>query len=505
MNKRNILKKVGIIILVLILSNFSCKVHATNDFDVIKNDSTKKILDVEKPIEVISECITNEMPEINAKSQSILKIFEKDDLQVQDIKKVEKIYDTILDRETTRIKTENIELDIDINGDVVRYKNFEDYSVIDKDKKDYDENEINTNNVSANYQILQKSDLNNIIYSIEKDLNDYILVDCNNNIDGVWVLTWCRNYENNLINPYDCVNIIVDAKDGSVKLYGKNKMEPNTTTPIITQEQAISYAEPTMAKYEVRNDCDIEVKLSFFRPNYRWSEEELLENENYVRLSWSIDIDECLNIQVDAVTGENIGGDITKATDCARAMGVVPFTNQEELTGLASQALARLGYNQSNYPAVTWAVSQNDMDWMLSRPDVYGLYLACHGDTNGELSVLTDNLEANKVTWSIWSNKSYGNWHFVFLDACYTSANKNFSNAFGINGSGRCFVGWNIMVHNLVSTDFDRRFLPKLGNMSVYDAVVESLWESRNAGYNYGILVCDPGFIGDSNYWGWAW
>ncbi len=91
---------------------------------MIKNDSTKKILDVDKPIEVISECITNEMPEINTKSQDILKIFEKDDLQVQDIKKVEKIYDTILDRETTRIKTENIELDIDINGDVVRYKNF---------------------------------------------------------------------------------------------------------------------------------------------------------------------------------------------------------------------------------------------------------------------------------------------------------------------------------------------------------------------------------------------
>lgn len=34
MNKLNILKKVGIIILVLILSNFSCKVHATNDFDM---------------------------------------------------------------------------------------------------------------------------------------------------------------------------------------------------------------------------------------------------------------------------------------------------------------------------------------------------------------------------------------------------------------------------------------------------------------------------------------
>lgn len=59
--------------------------------------------------------------------------------------------------------------------------------------------------------------MSNIIYLIESQ--NELLVDCSNNIDGIWVLAWCRNYENNLINQYDCVNAVIDAKDGSVMLF----------------------------------------------------------------------------------------------------------------------------------------------------------------------------------------------------------------------------------------------------------------------------------------------
>lgn len=39
--------------------------------------------------------------------------------------------------------------------------------------------------------------------------------------------------------------------------------------------------------------------------------------------------------------------------------------------------------------------------------------------------------------------------------------------------------------------------------MSVGNDVVTSLWESRNAGYNIGNFLCNPGFMGDPNYYGW--
>lgn len=133
------------------------------------------------------------------------------------------------------------------------------------------------------------------------------------------------------------------------------------------------------------------------------------------------------------------------------------------------------------------------------------VYIASHGTIRDGNNVLFDNGYFTLSNWYIWSNKSYGNWHFVFLDACYTSATNNFANSFGINGSGKCFVGWNISIENGTVIDFDRRFLPRLGSMSVHDAVVTSLWESRNAGYNTGNAMCNPGFIGDTNYYGWAW
>lgn len=168
---------------------------------------------------------------------------------------------------------------------------------------------------------------------------------------------------------------------------------------------------------------------------------------------------------------------------------------------MASQAFTRLGYNQTGYTPVTWSISQTDIDWVLSRPNLYGLYLGCHGDCYGSYSTLYDG-----ANWSINSNTNYGNWHFVFCDACYSSVNNNWANAFGATSSGRCFVGWNVSVNNNTVIDFDNRFFPRLGNMSVHNDVITSLWESRNAGYNIsGWNICDPGFAGDVNYYGWAW
>ena len=42
--------------------------------------------------------------------------------------------------------------------------------------------------------------------------------------------------------------------------------------------------------------------------------------------------------------------------------------------------------------------------------------------------------------------------------------------------------------------------------MTILDDVVTSLWECRNdEGLTDSWNICDPGFTGDSNYWGWAW
>lgn len=295
------------------------------------------------------------------------------DKEISNVNSISKIYDSFLNREATRIATDNLILDIDNNGEIVSYKNLDDYSIIDANKKSYNENELLT---KIDYELTQRSDLNDIICLIEEKnkLVDYKLIDCSNDMESIWVLTWCKDYGEELINQYDTVNAVVDAKDGSIMLFGKNKMEPNTTEPLITKDEALKIADEVISKLNYDGNISISINLGFFRPNYFWNENNLKENENSIRLSWEIKINNCTNIQIDAITGENIGGGIERGSDCARAMGVVAFACQDEITDLAYQAFNRLGYNQSKYPPVKWSVNQTDMDWLLSRSDLYGLY-----------------------------------------------------------------------------------------------------------------------------------
>lgn len=355
------------------------------------------------------------------------------------------------------------------------------------------------------YEIDKESKLSDIILTIEEvsELSDYKLIDCSNNIKSVWILTWCKEYENGLINPYECVNVAIDSKDGSIMLYGRNDMKPNSIIPIISDEDAIKYSNSITSKYKYDN---INVNLTFTRPNFYWETDSIYEMANFVRLCWNVSLDNSVNIQIDAETGEILGGEETK-NDSGRSMCVVnDFVGQYERAMLGYNALERLGFNQTNYEPVYWSISQADIDWMLSRVDMYGLYLNCHGGVIDGKSVLADSTYLNKSNWQVWSDRNLGYWHFVYLDACETSSNNNFANAFNCTGAGECFVGWNNSVYTSTALDFDRRMFPRLGYMTVCDAVITSLWESRNAGYNVpGGNICDPGFIGDTNYYGWAW
>lgn len=453
---------------------------------LIKEDEKTFYSVTETKIESYSE---KQVPTINTKAKELLTIFDK---EISNIDSINKIYDSSLDREAIRITTDNLIVDVNEEGEIVSYKNLDDYSTVDKNKKNYAEEE---KLAKINYIIDEECDLENFISSIEElnNLENYELVDCSNSIEGCWVLTWCKSYGNNLINSYENVNIVVDAKDGSVMLYGKNESKPNSIEPRINEDDAINYAISIISEYG--NYDEITTDLTFYKI-------DIQDEKNNIRLVWKISIDENEFVYVDAITGNILGKDSTQSTDYARSMSVSPdIDGYEDRANWASQAFARLGYNQTGYETVTWRISQTDIEWVLSRPNLYGLYLCCHGGSYGSYSSLTDNLN-----WRILSTTNYGNWHFVYLDACDSSVNDNWANAFNATGAGRCFVGWNVSVYKKTAYDFAKRYFPRLGYMSVYNDVVTSLWESRNAGFNeVGGDICDPGFIGDPNYYGWAW
>lgn len=333
MKKIKFLSKVVSVILIVLLAIISCNVYATEQINLKNDGKERKILNIVKPIEQEAKCTIEDIPKIKEKSKQLLSGFDKDVIQSGEIKEIKKIYDSVLNRETIRVITADMEIDFDKDGNIVSYRNLEDFSTVDKDKRVYDENEINTYAIEIEYEIIQEADLNDTIDFIEtaNELQNYKIVNCSNEIEGSWVLTWCKDYGNDLINSYECVNVVVDAEDGSIMLFGKNEMVPNTTVPTITKEQAIKFAESTILQIN-GNESNIVAKLSFFRPNYYWEGNGLYESSGDVRLTWEIDIGGYATVQIDALSGENLGGGSVRGTDCARAMGVVPFEHQNELT-----------------------------------------------------------------------------------------------------------------------------------------------------------------------------
>jgi len=288
-------------------NNLTTIKEKNNYKDAILIGYKKQKIDINLPIETeISKNPEGQLPEITNKSKQLLNSFNKDISKAKDVRK---IYDKTLNREVTRVTSEDAEVDFDSNGNIVRYKNFDDFSTVDKDKRDYNEND---DLPKIDYKIKKSSDLSDTISIIESEnyLTGYKLIECSNNIESAWILTWVRDYGNGLINPYDCINAMIDAKDGSVMLFGRNKMEPNATVPILTQDEAIKLAEPIISKYD---NINIDVKLTFFRPNFYWEEGGPYESADFVRLSWEVSIKNCVSVQIDAETGEILGGGSTQS------------------------------------------------------------------------------------------------------------------------------------------------------------------------------------------------
>ena len=93
-----------------------------------------------------------------------------------------------MNRDVRRIENEDIQIDFNNNGDIVRFKNKEDFSTIDKNKRDYVEFEELP---QIEYSIKTVSQIQNTLDNIVlvHNLQEYKMVECNNDIESVWNIT----------------------------------------------------------------------------------------------------------------------------------------------------------------------------------------------------------------------------------------------------------------------------------------------------------------------------
>lgn len=311
--KKSIISVSILLVLFLTLGVICCYAFPLDKEGDAENTQPNKILENYKRVkedinsfedEELSSYVTDENIEISEKSKALLEYFGKD---LSGTKTVKKIHKKDLCITVTRVITENMEVEFDENGDIVEYQNYDDFSKVGKDKKDYKEGQKLP---IVKYEIDDVSKIQGIVSMLEKlsYLEGYKMIDCSNNIQGAWILTWVKEYEGGITNSYDNCNVVVDAKDGSIWLYGKNAMLPNTTKPVISE--ALATAEATNLAKTKYGDCTLtSVKLSFTRPNFYFEEGGPYERANFVRLCYEVSMDNGVTVHIDAETGEVLGGD----------------------------------------------------------------------------------------------------------------------------------------------------------------------------------------------------
>lgn len=486
----------GMIILFTIPVSADGQITQLNLKPKILSSIQREKIESDLPLEVYKgKYLKDKSSVLNSKSKQILKSFN---VNIDDIKDIEIIQNNSLDKTVNRANIGNARVDFDEDGNMVEFINNDDISTVDKDKRDYKDNEPLQ---QVEYQLKSVEDLSSIIDNIGSinDLQNYKLVDCSNDITGVWQLTWNNDLGNGILNPYDVATASIDGKDGSVIIFTRNTVTPNTGTPIVTKNEAIEFAQPIISKF---NSKIIDASLTVTRPNFYWEGGGPYNSVDFVRLAWKVTLDKKKIVMIDAETGEILGGSQTKSSDYGRTLAVVPtFFRNTDCMNLAYNGLNSLGYKQPlpDYAPANYWISQVDINWIFTHPLIYGLYLSCHGleDANGNyLSAIADGRN-----WTKYASQVNGNWHFAYLDACWTSSNTAFANAMHTNSAGRCFVGWNVAINETTAFEFDSRFWSKMGQMSICNAVITARNETLVAGFS----DCNPGFIGDLNYYGWAW
>ncbi|MGM9631300.1 hypothetical protein [Butyricicoccus sp.] len=195
------------------------------------------------------------------------------------------------------------------NSNIVREVYLEDGSVIGMD---------DAYNILSITDFSSEDSSDDVLYgqnsTIEQVVSYYGLQDnyqCNieDDINGYIKYTWEKILSGGIVNPYDSVTLILDKDTYAIRVLNRfNEVAPVQTTAI-TEEQAKQIALTCQENFEAVTAC----KLTYVQPNFFWNEEQIAyEPCDILELVYECVIDNQYIVDVDAETGEIIGGDSYK-------------------------------------------------------------------------------------------------------------------------------------------------------------------------------------------------
>lgn len=315
--------------------------------------------------------------------------------------------------------------------------------------------------------------------------------------------------ENGLKNEGQSINIVYDKSINKIVQIRGFDYDVNTKQARISQEEAIDIAFEYVGEETAVNSC----ALKYIDPTlYRVDSGE---TTTYY-LAYKINLSNGFILMIDAKNGNVIGVDMVMG-DEARCYTIaethidgqwgyrvsneaivndINVTRDQDI-GRAKSAFQRLGYNVTlSQQFSTRAINDSVQYYLEGNNSEYGFYFKGHGAPDQSMM---GTIDVNDPVFT--RSDVHGNWHFVYLDGCWTAENDDWADAFKIDGySNRAFLGWRTDVNYIYSNRFNEYFFPMLdGNIAVRQAAVDA-------------AACVPGegttpirFYGDTTYDGTSW
>jgi len=446
-------------------------------FTSLKSTNSLKKLDATLPNETImGEENSNSSNLLNSKNNDLLFSYGVD---TKNVKTVKTVKDNRNARTISKVEFDNNRtVAFDSDNKIISIYNF----------KNNDEKKLQSalaNKVNSN------ADLSDLIKNIEQNNNlkdGYVLLKSEIFDEDYWELGWEQKLDNGVLNQFTSIKVFVDRKDKSIVAYNKFSMAPNTTKPVINENDAMASAQSVLSK--ISNIKNKTISLATTRPNFYWNDTVGYDQADFVRLAYEISInDGSYLIYIDAVTGENLGG-ATSRSENGKAFADLNENWAALKASTVSAGMQTLGYASSSWVGTGPLMKTSILNY-ISLSTAYALYTYSHAGP----TVLTDN-----NTWWLYTSEVSGNWHFVFLDGCSTAADAGWANAFHINGySNRAFLGWTTTVYDNYMFIYASYFWPNVGTGSIRDIAV---WAADQVP---GTGTTPIRFYGDSSYNGRAW
>lgn len=360
----------------------------------------------------------------------------------------------------------------DKNMDIVAYSNF------------------SSNSISKRNKILNNK---NTIEMLKENYNidDSYVLTITGDDNGDIIYYWKKVDNEGFANIYDALSISFDGTTNEIVTFNRFDNYAEKSEVNISEEKAKNIALDLKDEFHEVTSCEKE----YIKPNSFWSGNEY-NPIDVIKLVYKIIVDNTYVVNVDVETGEIIGGDMIKSVNHSGTYAYNGFPYAKESRQLADTYLAKLGYINSSKAVADSGLRSKVYDFVRNDSSAYGLYIDCHGSTTTLSTQSTQILKTSEVK---------GNWHFVFLDACNTASNSNWSNAFKINSnySKRAFLGWSNTVSVGPAYEFCRKFWPETYNKNHSDNIRDAArWAARQVEGNGTTPIK---FYGDSDYDGRAY